>query len=699
MPRNTNRYRTAADRAQRRSDSAGRKAGIKQTRVWRLLDSAVGRIRRPRAGREIVVIATLGLAAVIGLSCLGGAFLLYRNDHDWASVATVNGTSIDRERLRGRLAVLKLLGQERTKNISSAFAAGAITSDQAAALESAAAAGTSVEAARQSLIADELLHQLASGLGVSTSASSDPWAEAATFASTDVAHRVRYIRFGLPASIAQAPSAPSDGVTPSPSPTSSATPTASPAPASSPVPSTDASPWPAAGASNVGAAEERVKSELAANTSAASIVNSLHATGWQVIGEDVTVSSDGIPSDSSLDLDATIAADTLTAKPGTLVGPTTDEHGRVSLALALATQGSTVVRQRIQDDAGTAKVDVSAVQSWANGQALQRAVKQRLVSGWSSGTNEAQFRQAVIGPAPDSSGTAGPWVELSMLSLNRLAGLSWSSISGAPAGMQLDGPSLAKELMAQSETQRVGLFGALVQAANAAPGANQTNTSGEIGFQNQSGLTPSLGAAAFASSTRSFDVIGPITTSAGPELFLVEARYSGTLDARSEAALSQVRVDPSPNVATYTEQFSPDDVALAVNDTWRAEPEFASTEAAHSALFDTQIGSLSDPFVLDGKLVVAVVDKRQTAVPDARTLDRLSIDGFTVWYSGQYKKAKITETTNPLPELMPSASPTSSAAPVLPSTPVLDTPQLPAVPGQPAATPGPTDAMGLPVLP
>jgi hypothetical protein len=58
--------------------------------------------------------------------------------------------------------------------------------------------------------------------------------------------------------------------------------------------------------------------------------------------------------------------------------------------------------------------------------------------------------------------------------------------------------------------------------------------SGEIGFYAKDGLTPDLGSAAFKSAVRSGDVIGPTSTSVGPELYLVEARYEARQATREE---------------------------------------------------------------------------------------------------------------------------------------------------------------------
>jgi hypothetical protein len=669
MPKNSSRYRGPAERAERRPKATTRPSG-RFGRVRGLFGAAGARIHRPHPRREVVIVGSLALAVVVGLGSIGGAYLLYRSDHDWASVATVNGHSISREALRGRMAVLALLAQDRSGFIGSAALAGNLSSDEAVALKRQAAGATSLEAARESLIDDELLRQLAAREGIATPASPDPRVEGVTYASSDAVRRVRYIRFGLPVATA------SGGGTPGPS----------------------TGTWPAASQANVDATTARIRTELAADTPVITIVAALHDAGWQVIGEDVAVSAQGVPADSSLDLDPTIAESTLAGEPGDIVGPTTDVYGRVSIGKVLATPNTTVTSRQLAVDADKAQID-AALQSWADGQALRRAVSAHLIADWSKGVSEAHFRELVVGAAPDSSGTAGPWVELSGLVVDRLNGADASTIAGAPAGLDLAADSLAKTLKSMTSTNRTALFRALVTAANRPPAPDATNTSGELGFYTKDGLVPDVGKAAFADSTHSGDVIGPISTAAGPELFLVESRYAGALDARAKVALGQIRNDPAADPVTYAKLYSPADVALATDAGWRAEPEFGPTEPVRAALFDTPIGNLSDPFVLDGKLALAIVSERQTAVLDSRTLDRLTLDGYDVWFAAEYAKAKITRSDHPLPELEPSASPSATAVPALPSAPTLETPNLPPIPGQRGATPVPTDAARLPVLP
>ena len=90
------------------------------------------------------------------------------------------------------------------------------------------------------------------------------------------------------------------------------------------------------------------------------------------------------------------------------------------------------------------------------------------------------------------------------------------------------------------------------------------------------------------------------------------------------------------------------------------------------------------------------MDSRSSGIPSARTLARLSLDGFDAWYHDERIAATITRSDNPLPEL---ASPSPSPTLALPTMPGLATPALPTIPGLPGATPVRTDEMGLPALP
>jgi hypothetical protein len=650
------------------------------------------RPRLPRIRRGWAILGALGAAVLIAVGALGVALFQAKIDRDWTTVATVNGHAIDRESLRGRVAVIDFLAQEREFFLQRS--SSSVTSDQLPALLNQAAAPTAdvVTSVRESLIDDELVRELAAREGVATPPPPDPWAEARAFVAGDLAHRIRLVRFGLPAPTGSSSTA---GSTASPTPAASSSPTASPSPNASPS-QPPSNPGPAASAANVSAATDRLRTELVARTKVETIVAGLHDAGWTVFGEDVSVSSEGVPADASLQLDPQIASATLTSRPGAIVGPATDEYGRVSMALLLAPADQSILANLLGPDAATAHLDTAALTDWADAQALKRALAAALLDRWKTkGVTLAHFRELVIGDSPDSTGTAGPWVELSGLALDRLVNVSPSAIAGAPPGLDLSGGKLAATLRSMSVADRTALFGKLVSAANAASGGSAS--SGEIGFATKDGLVPDVAKAAFDSKVKTGDILGPISTSAGQELFLVEARYSGPLDERSQAALQQVRADPAPDPVAYTTRFSPADAALASDAGWRADAEFATGEDVHRALFGTPIGTLSDPFVLDGKLGCAIVDERHTGLPDGRTSARLTLDGYDAWFAGELSAATITRSDHPLPELESTASPSPTLS--LPTGPVLETPALPTIPGMPAPTPVKTDALGLPALP
>jgi hypothetical protein len=686
--------------------SAGARPEAKPGRLSRL------RPRLPRVRREWAMLGAISLAAVIALGALGVAVLQAKIGRDWETVATVNGHGINRELLRGRVAVLEFLAKERTFFLQRS--SSSVTSEQLPGLlnQAAGPAADVVTSARESLIDDELARQLAAREGVATPPAPDPWAEARAYVAQDLAHKVRLVRFGLPAptssnSTSGSTSTPTPSASPTADPTADPSSTASPTPSPSSNPSAGPSaapsnPWPSASSANLAAATERLGTELRAGTKVETIVAGLHDAGWTVLGEDVSVSSDGVPADASLQLDPEIAAATLAGRTGDIVGPATDEYGRVSMALLLAPADQTILANLLGPDADEAHLDSAALADWANAQALRRALSDALLARWKTGgVTLAHFRELVIGNVPDSTGATGPWVELSGLSLDALASVNPATIAGAPPGLDLSGDKLAATLRSMPVADRTALFGKLVVAANAAANAASpgSGTSGEVGFATKDGLVPDVSKAAFDDKTQTGDVLGPISLTAGLQLFLVEARYSGPLDERSQAALQQVRADPAPDPAAYTTRFSPADLALATDAGWRADAEFGSKEDVRRALFDTPIGALSDPFALDGKLACAIVSERKTGLPDARTTARLTLDGYAAWFASERAAATVSRSDHPLPELEPSASPSPSPTLSLPSGPALETPALPTAPEPPAPTPVKTDQFGLPVLP
>ena len=484
-----------------------------------------GRTRgRSRRRRDLLVLLLLASAVPIAVGSLGASWLIYRQNHDWTSVASVNSNSINRETLRARMAVIEFLAQQRVSFVTEQALASDFTPDTAHRLISAAQTPLAdpVDAARESLIDDELLRQMAAREGFSVPPQLDKWDEATRYATGDEAQRLRYVQFGLAATSSS-----------SPAPASSGSPTPPGTPSASTPPGQAGASWPQATKEDLAAATERLKAELSGGTPVETIVAGLRAAGWEVRGEDVAMTSGGASDEPSVDLEPAIAAEALAARAGAILGPATNGADRTAVALVLPGPNTANTTATLRTDAAKAGVDEGALQSWADGQTLRRSVDAALLTRWSGGVSQARFRELVVGTAPDSSATAGPWVELSSLATDNLRGVNPASINGAPQGLDLTPAALAKSLASMSVADRERLFSGLAAAANIVS-STAANRSGEIGFYTKDSVVPDLGKAAFATGVKAGDVLGPIATGSGPELFLLEARYPGALDDRAK---------------------------------------------------------------------------------------------------------------------------------------------------------------------
>jgi hypothetical protein len=120
--------------------------------------------------------------------------------------------------------------------------------------------------------------------------------------------------------------------------------------------------------------------------------------------------------------------------------------------------------------------------------------------------------------------------------------------------------------------------------------------------------------------------------------------------------------------------LAPGEAARALGGPWRVAAEFATESPAYRALFETLIGELSDPFALDGQLLVAQVLERRNSLPAHDALARLRVSGFAAWLADRRSEAAITYVEDiDLPGQSPAASgvPTQlpQASPRLPVTP------------------------------
>jgi hypothetical protein len=620
--------------------------------------------RRP----ELAIVVGLGIALIIGVAILGGVLVANEANRDWYVVASVNGQTIDRGTLRNQLTFEEFLYQQQLAEIKSAMAAGHLSSTEAGDDEAALAQslGDPVETARNDLVDEALVGQLAQRAGVSV-ATPDPWASLATFLGGALRYDLRWIDV-IP-----------DGTAPA---------------ASDP------------------AVIARAKAGLAAGTPPASLALTLSSGGQKVSGSERWVGTSG-PLDGVDDQLLTAAR---TSGAGTTIGPFSTREGDTLVGyVAAVTPGDPGAPTVLAAAAAEGKVRTSTVQAWAVGQALQAALSQHLLKGWLTvPSDQVRGQEFVVGPAA-VSGSAGPWVDLVALDPSQLdpsdlpTGLNSSAPTPRPsqaptveegsaepsgAGDDNRGAQLANWLRSQPATERLADVLRLAAAANAHATTN-SNRSGELGYLTQSQVAPSVGAVAFAAGRSRGDVVGPIDVGGRTLILYVEGRYGAELDDRSAGALTELQA-PGADDAHLSAAFAPDRVGLARDSGWWSTVEFDPADPTKAALFGTAIGSLSDPTALDGDLALFRPVETRTALPDPEIAGRLTVEGYANWFAGQRAAASIILAANPLPEAYPSASPGSTAPP---------TPLIPGLPGssvgQPSANPFavPTLPGALPGLP
>lgn len=87
---------------------------------------------------------------------------------------------------------------------------------------------------------------------------------------------------------------------------------------------------------------------------------------------------------------------------------------------------------------------------------------------------------------------------------------------------------------------------------------------------------------------------------------------------------------------------------------WRSDEEGAGSLIALDAYRDTPIETSSDPFVLDGQLLITRPLERRTALPDQSVIARLVAEGDEAWLAPRRAAARVVADPNPLG--MPEAS-------------------------------------------
>jgi len=351
-----------------------------------------------------------------------------------------------------------------------------------------------------------------------------------------------------------------------------------------------------------------------------------------------------------------------------------DTFGHIVLARVVAIQPGIEIGDAMHETARQRGLSDDALRSWAEGQVLRRVVADALMADW-RGHGGDQYRLAELNLGEATGGP--PMVELEHLVLRRLE-------SADPAAR---GRSIVAQLASLSAADRRTRFESLVAEANAGGVSDRLEMSGEIGWLASDGLIPDLATAAFSPGRAAGDVVGPIGTSAGPELFLVRARSEESLADRAAAIAIE---------ATIARRVSVDDASRASGGRWRALAELPA-KVRQAASFDiSKFGDLVGPIDLAGEMVLGRVLERRAGPFTEEELAALQFEGFSTWVEDQLDSATITIDPDPLglgspspatPSIAPhTQAPFSSAqgsslggrpAFGIPTPPILNFPSLP----------------------
>lgn len=587
------------------------------------------------------------MSAIFVLVAVALATFADRNLHP---VVAINGVNVDRASFRARLDLDAALLRVERDVLQTALSAGSIAGPehQERLAQLAARAADPVRVAIDGLVDDELIRQAAAERELSVEA--DVGAELEREATAGLVRRIAFVSIVESSDAGLAPT----GDWPRPAPTG--------------APS-------GVREQRRAVAIERAGTALAGGTGVGDVVADLRAAGWLVDGEQRWIGLAGplppMPDGLLAGLRAPGTAN------GALVGPVDDGvHGRTAIGIVVEQGDATFAPAR--ELVETSGLDAAVVRSWAEARALERALVADLLVGWQS-QPQAQVRAAelVVGSAA-LEGSTSSYVELAHLVVGQVPPGDIGDGAGSTPGERA-----ASRLRALDRTGREVAFGRLVDAANAFATDDPLRRSGELSFFSRDQLIEPLSTAAFADGAKVGDLVGPVTTTVGEELFLVRARFEGVLDERANAALVEART--ATDLAALARRISPPgDADRAVGELWRSELEIGVEPASHRAFIETPIGTLSDPFVLDGQLVVVRPIERRNALLDAAALDRLRIRGFHVWLAGRRSAAVIVIDHDPLGLGLPTPSPSTTASADTIETPGL--PSLPAVEPSAAAT-------------
>ncbi|HVM29947.1 MAG TPA: hypothetical protein VM305_04160 [Candidatus Limnocylindrales bacterium] len=567
--------------------------------------------------RGLVTMSALALAVLAGVVTLGGSAIAVWSERDWAPVAQVDGRVISRADARGREDALRFVLLQQLDAIAVAH--------QARLLDELEAAALSLPIEQRlgdlhSLVIEELIHADLARQWLVDEGLPMPEVDLAT-----ELERVRRAALDRQVSWVRLSWQPA-------------------------VSGTDAKPphhlGPTTADGRLREVARAVRADLSGGVSHEEIARKYESDGWLIEAGRNWIRGEG-PA-------AFLPAEAVAAARGAPMGPADPLIGAgwalVLDVLAVAPPGPDGAA--IVLNAGLEGVSHAALTDWARDRAQVRAARVALLERWASQDTElVRAAELVIGPV-DIEGPEGPWVQLSHLVVNDLGP------ADIPPGEGSAAERLAQSLRSLDPESRQSRFSALVAAAGA--------RSGPLGFFVREQLAPDLATAAFAAEVATDDVLGPVVTDNGEELYYIESRYSGPLDERSIGALLEVHRGKRSWVE-LSAALVPREAARALGGPWRMHQEFEDGSSAYQAFVHGPVGKLSDPVAVNRELLVVIVLERKNDVPDPMAVARLSVDGWDTWLTSRRASVQIKYVDLAGPD--DAASPEASLLPLAPQTP------------------------------
>jgi hypothetical protein len=306
-------------------------------------------------------------------------------------------------------------------------------------------------------------------------------------------------------------------------------------------------------------------------------------------------------------------------------------------------------------------------------------MRANLAASWTTLPQE-MVRSAELAVGSSSlEGPEGPFVSFAHVVVDQLAQEQRPG-SDVPAAAVV----IRDELRGLELGPRSTKFLELIADANRNQSPDPLKASGELGYFTHDQLITELGDLAFSPQANIGDVLGPITTAAGQELFMIRGRFDGILDDRTSIVLTEART--APDLEALAARVSPiGEANRSTGDLWRVIDEFAGSPDATTAYRATPIGSISQPIVIGGEVVMVRPLERKRSVADPESLARLLNGGFESWLAAKLAAATVIRDPEPLPGIYVEPSPSAAASSAI-QTPLGTQGPAPTVGGQPTQT-------------